>query len=1083
MEPVNLWFILVCFWGLTHLWLLPLSKDRWKTADLRQKIARAGTLVVLEKVRELSAIGVLTVGLLILLVWIAGALSIVSFAAPKVLIEGIASVYHAAKAWAELYAVALGIAGLIGAAVTLFLCARHARQRITETWLAKANEVRTRLLQNPTEIGEAQEQPELKPIAQRLEQLIGLLAQHDQNESGSSLTTEDLEALQAEISSVMSMLAIEIARKELKFDMAIATPTDEEKCAPTTLSQRWIRVLISDSFVKDLGLMKKPLSYLITALLLVSLIGWTAEPLANSLQLAVNNLRVNVLAHDATRELNTVLSQTPPPAPEAPDFKTPNAVTVQTASRLLAHAVARDMVRSGIMDHLAQSRRTALSEAEFVRASIVERHIDLPEYADTTARVRKEVADAIARNQQDTAAMTRLMEHIERELHPHVDRLHQEKPRLFAQMATKLEARYAAPLSPLDAQGRIIARVLDEALGGIDVRPTNELGKQGQKLLKEFGKEAVKTWANAFAKNYVADLIIETTRPGVVARASGGFGFEVSTETSQFAKNLHAAEGRGWVGSVAEQQDVRLSQAVANRVATYHNREYRGHVTDRLGGYDHLFPQVPDDRVAGGAGGDAIPGGGGTGGSGVGSGGGGGGGRQPAPQSQGPGKGYMQSRATNFRLAARSFRVRGVLIGQDLPSKGLDATDMRWIIQPAGAGEPTRAAMEIRLGAQWKSLGSFAAAVVNQSLRYAADRRVIATTITPGDGKIIRRVTYLHPVLADTPLGCRIIEADRFVDTFSFPSSREPVAPRLAQIASDREQISRWMEAVELAERVSKIPSSQGCPLKEIERVIKDRKLGAVRLSPAVAASFERFLTTEEKKFAGSTNFLRNAHACATVKTEALALCLCNKVRAVNLPDAYWFPEDHTSQFRERQETLSLDLDWMKRSRDHLAHIDLWVHTTFALRKNAFGDRVSIADESTATAVDFPEEQLASLKEVISAKLPRYLEETLKSPSYDDFMMPLEDFVLLQRFMRAAFAGALGRDFPITKLVQLERDTRKFVPHQPTIRWEPVPNSESMLIKTLREADPKAAESFIACEKDRYARYASKKPLCDSVSK
>jgi hypothetical protein len=98
-------------------------------------------------------------------------------------IEGIASVYHMTKAWAELYAGVVGIVGLIGAAVTLFLCARHARRRITETWLDKANEVRARLQLNPSEIGEAQEQPELRPTAQRLEQLIGLLAQHDQEES------------------------------------------------------------------------------------------------------------------------------------------------------------------------------------------------------------------------------------------------------------------------------------------------------------------------------------------------------------------------------------------------------------------------------------------------------------------------------------------------------------------------------------------------------------------------------------------------------------------------------------------------------------------------------------------------------------------------------------------------------------------------------------------------------------------------------------------------------------------------------------------------------------------------------------
>jgi hypothetical protein len=95
----------------------------------------------------------------------------------------------------------------------------------------------------------------------------------------------------------------------------------------------------------------------------------------------------------------------------------------------------------------------------------------------------------------------------------------------------------------------------------------------------------------------------------------------------------------------------------------------------------------------------------------------------------------------------------------------------------------------------------------------------------------------------------------------------------------------------------------------------------------------------------------------------------------------------------------------------------------------------------------------------------------------------MEDFVLVQRFMRAAFAGALASNLPITKLVQLERGTRQFVPHQLTIRWEPVPNSESMLIKALREADPKAAESFIACERDRYDRHALKRPVCAIVSK
>ena len=172
---------------------------------------------------------------------------------------------------------------------------------------------------------------------------------------------------------------------------------------------------------------------------------------------------------------------------------------------------------------------------------------------------------------------------------------------------------------------------------------------------------------------------------------------------------------------------------------------------------------------------------------------------------------------------------------------------------------------------------------------------------------------------------------------------------------------------------------------------------------------------------------------------------------------------------------------WIKRSPDHLAHINLWVHTTFALRCAAReGDRLD-ADEATATPVDFPAEQLSLLRNVIGETLPRYLTEQLRSPTYDDFMMPLEDFVLLQRLMRAALAGRMGHYFPVTKLIDLERTTRKFVPYQPTIRWEPV-GADGSLSKTLSDADPKAAKIYLDWEADRMSRVATKKPVCDRAS-
>ena len=252
--------------------------------------------------------------------------------------------------------------------------------------------------------------------------------------------------------------------------------------------------------------------------------------------------------------------------------------------------------------------------------------------------------------------------------------------------------------------------------------------------------------------------------------------------------------------------------------------------------------------------------------------------------------------------------------------------------------------------------------------------------------------------------------------------------------------------------------------------------MGSVQFSPGVTSAIEQFLTAEEGRRPGTTKLLRNAHACAVGSSGNLASCLCGRVKSGGLGQAYWFPEDHTSQFRERQAVLDKDMSWSMRSSDRLAHIDLWVHTTFSLRSGDAG----ASDEATASAVDFPSEQLRLLRGVVGENLPQYLTARLKSPTYDDFMMPVEDFVIVQRLMRAALAGSMGRDFPVTKLIELERATRTFVPYQPTIRWEPAGQEE--FTRVLSQGDRQAAKVFGAWLADSRDRVASNRPLCGRVS-
>ena len=67
----------------------------------------------------------------------------------------------------------------------------------------------------------------------------------------------------------------------------------------------------------------------------------------------------------------------------------------------------------------------------------------------------------------------------------------------------------------------------------------------------------------------------------------------------------------------------------------------------------------------------------------------------------------------------------------------------------------------------------------------------------------------------------------------------------------------------------------------------------------------------------------------------------------------------------------------------------------------------------------------------------------------------------------------------------LERETRRYVPTQPTIRWEPAgadAELEATLVNTLRSADPKAGDLYLRWRRDTAARYQGKRPMCDRAS-
>ncbi|CAI8793358.1 hypothetical protein [Pseudomonas chlororaphis] len=1060
MNPFAMWTLLVALWALCHFWLVPLSKDRWKAVDLREKMTRAGSLVVLERVRDLSGIGSTVICAVILLVWTCSFLASSSSLVPQAVIHAAQSMYGVTREIGSQYGTTLGILGLLGAALSLYFAAHQARERVAQAWSARAQEIHSQIIEDPSLLETARSDSELSPLVARLDELVERLVSHDTGTEGSVLSPQEQERTHELISEVLSFLAIEWARKDLKLEEVIAHPTEQEALLPPSRWRRLLRILSNERLGKDLGLLKKPLSYVTTALLILSLVGWSAEPLANSMQLMVNNLRMNAADQQAQHEMEEALSAIPP-APSVtnsePVEQSTSSPTVQAATQLFVRAALSEVTRSTALEQWVQTTRSNRVESEFVRAALNDQHIAVPAYADSAMKARQEVAATLGDVVEDKTGIAVARKEIEKVIEPSVARLKQENPNLFSKLTAALEHRYSTPLAPLDAQGKLIAQVLDEAFGAVDVKPTTELGKQAQKLVKDLGKDAVKTWMQAWAKNWMTEALISTARPSVLAVAARQASFETTDGSRQLIKSLMDAEGQGWTSSPEILREAKVAEAVSIKVADLHQSDMKAVLHERLGGYEKLFPSdLPDaSSPSGSLGSNTVP---------------------RADSRYAADRAFNRLRATNFKVASRSFRVRGVLIGQDIHPTGIDANQIRWTIQAASDNTTTKVVIEIMLNDQWVSLGIYDAAIVNQALRYASDGRVVAVTIAPGDGKLIRRVIHTHPALTDTPLGCRVVEADTFIDRFSISDSN---SSGMKNMSSDRQQVYRWLYIAKLTEMLATLDPSTTCPKEEIEKWLSMSHIEAAQFTPALRKSLEDFITHQEQKLPGSGRILSTSNICRETSNDQLSTCLCEKAKGIGLPDHYWFPEDHTSQFRERPMSAGADWKWMKRSQDQLGNIDLWVHTTFSLRRAQ--DPGTVTDETTATALDFPPEELQQLRQEISNRLPGYLKTQLKSPSYSDFMAPLEDFVLLQRFFRTALAGGFGQDFPVLRLIDLEHATHKYVPYQPTIRWEEVPDAK--LMEVLQQADPKAQENYQRWYQDLFLRLATNQAMCDRVSK
>lgn len=1030
MSPIPLVLALASLWALLRFWLVPLSTTRWSASDIGGKITKAGSLVVFEKLRDLAGMGALAVGLVTVFVQIADLIGGADVLWPKSAIKSTGALYETAKKLSENYGVGLVVIGLIGSAAALAWAARSAKRRVVRAWQEKAASTYEQLLSNPAALDAARQNAEYQPFFEKIDEALDALSSEDDP----AAPDPSRAAKQDVLTDALSALAISIAAKTVDFSGA-ASDDDEPANPPRGFWQHALRVLSSRQLGKDLGLVRRPLALTVTALLFVSLIGWAAEPMANSLRLAVNNLRMQAAHRDAQQNLQQALSRLPPPSPQSQRQSSAlPSNAAQQAAQLMARNIVQELTRTSFVSSSASNAKDEVDRSELVRAVLNEQTSDpAAPYSD----VRQAAADAVVSARKTSSDVE---DHIRKRVEPVFERMRESDPNKLASLLAHLEARYSTPMSVADAQGKLTETMLNQVFSAAKFQAETALDKAAGDLAKDVGKKAVETWVNAQTDRFLAQVLSDSALPEV-ERAM----FEVRKPNREMIAGLRKTDTSAWRPSPSMAKEARMGSSVADFAADAVNDNT---LRRSLGGYDELFPRA--GQVIADAAAPAVDG---------------------AANAA-----FAEARAITFDVAASSFRVRGVIIGRRLGGKPLDVTDIRWrVLPPARAGKATRIAVDLLVAgpapstAQWRTAGAYDAGVLNQALRYAADRRVVATTIVAGDGRAIQRETSLHPTLSNTALGCRVIAVDRVIDTLSF---RNP-PPQLGQFASDRINMAAWLEVAGLAEAAAQ---ERSCPVQELTTIVKKSDLRSVHFSPAMRQSLETFMTQRVRATPGSDALVREVDHCAGGPAKDLPACLCAQTHSTSLPERYWFPEDHTSQVRERTATLTPDLSWLRPSPSGLENFEFVTHTTFAVHNR---DKQE-PDEATATTMSFPSSQLAVLRQEIARRLPEFVATDLNESSVDDLMRPLEEFVLAQRLARAALDGQLGRDFPIVKLVTLERATRPFVRRQPTLRWEPA-NPRGFL-DGLKQKDPDAAEAFRQAVADEADRRQHHKPMCAPVS-
>lgn len=476
----------------------------------------------------------------------------------------------------------------------------------------------------------------------------------------------------------------------------------------------------------------------------------------------------------------------------------------------------------------------------------------------------------------------------------------------------------------------------------------------------------------------------------------------VSARDRRLIADFEARAPRNVAGHLGAVHDGRIDPGSIHRAALDAPGRPAGRTSSA---YADLFPSVADAASGGG-------------------GGGGGGDARAKAKPRGGGGGASARSYTKIRF---NRRVGGVVIGRmpdpDEGNHPVTLTGFDWKIE--------NDLLEVVLTTPETgplSLGRFSPAIAHHAMAYAADGRVVTSTLpqvlppenTGGHTVFVptRRIV-VHPAFEDTAFGCSAIDVDRFVDI----TMRVDAA---AELAVDRDAVTFLGRILNFSYSNRNSPDySRQATAVDVAAALPDLSPYVKRCGAGGDCFPLRHYGGNGTNFSGANALL----ACVAASADPASSCLDQANALANIAS---YSVD--SGVRELPYSLTRDLAFL-RADMHAGDV-LWP-------LNFIVQAVPVA--LTDTDLDLPETLEPWTFPAWEDDLRQLVAQTmLADPVYAQVMRDMREFTVLQRLFRLALSGDLGLDVPLGPMVEMQEATRDYVrplrhPHWNVSHFQPFP--------------------------------------------